>query len=350
MTEKRKNDLQFLMKNLNSPNQWLIMFLKKTPSIQATLLPTPWFFLPKKRNANQDTHPLPKILPPQSTHITSATAIFPHVFCKRQEKVVISLREKNNQHLTTWQPRFLPEKLGNLESLNTISKLLSGYDYKLAMLGHVAVVFVDNFDAWLPFELQIFVGDDTRNKPGHANGTHQWWKMMMSRHLYAGKMICTSWWTPESWRLAKLTASYVFLTCFRVANLPTYFHHKHVRNTSMFFWGRIAKLRIHVDTQRKWPSHSTVVLWTTRFAKILWTCPEGNHFPSFRTEKSNMIFLQQKTLRKALLWWKVASSSWVPGIPFAFGCFETKLPGCILKSGFPRDPKINQMNPQKIVF
>ena len=115
-------------------------------------------------------------------------------FFKGKKKSSFFFEKKNNQHLTTWQPRFLPKNLGNLESLNKIPKLLSGYDYKPAMLGHVAVVFVDNFDAWLPYELQIFVGDDTINKPGHANGTHQWRKMMMSRHLYIGKMICTSWW------------------------------------------------------------------------------------------------------------------------------------------------------------
>ena len=186
----------------------------------ATLLPTPWlFFYQKKRKPRH-----PPIAENLATWVNAKNNWIRFASPKWNTEKIWGLRCEPVQLLTFpictffWvrkRPSFLKRtkkttttfnnqdffsqrKLGNLESLKKIWILCfftnPWYDYKPAMLQWFWYVFVDNFDAWLPYEPQIFVGDDTRNKPGHANGTHQWWKMMMSRDLYIGKMICTSWW------------------------------------------------------------------------------------------------------------------------------------------------------------
>ena len=132
--------------------------------------------------------------------------------------------------------------------------------------------------------------------------------------------------------MAKLTASYGFFYLFQSRKSPHLLSAQTRAEHFHALLGQNCQARNPRQTQRKWPSHSTVVL-ERPVLQILWTCQKGNHFPSFRTEKSK----KKKTLRKALLWGKVASSSFP--CSFAFGCFETKLPGCILKRWIPRAPK-----------
>lgn len=182
--------------------------------------------------------------------------------------------------------------------------------------------------------------ETNRDTPTAPTSDEKWWW----RHLYIGKMICTSWWRGVM-EIGKTYGFLRFVTCLRVANLPTYFHHKHLRNTSMLFWGQNCQAPESTSNTTKMAIPLYGGGWTTRFAKILWTRPKGESFSQFSDWKVEHVFFAKKTpLRKALLWWKVASSPWVAGIPLPLDW--TKHPDwCILKRWIPPRPqKINQMN------
>ena len=134
------------------------------------------------------------------------------------------------------------------------------------------------------------IPETNRDTPTAPTSDEKWWW----RHLYIGKMICTSWWRGVM-EIGKTYGFLRFVTCLRVANLPTYFHHKHLRNTSMLFLGQNCQAPESTSNTTKMAIPLYGGGWTTRFAKILWTRPKGESFPQFSDWKVEHVFFGQKT-------------------------------------------------------